>query len=211
MPLTDVSQALLDGMTEALDQWAELGGERESLYWVLRAKAAEANGSPAGSVGTVAGVPAELRNEVERHLSRMARYWDNIRYAGLDRVTQLWGTVVNAVRVAAGSDAVTPKQREVFDFDKSSIVAFLRSARARMRVADQLYHAFKPMPAPECQALAALLNVHIDAQLDESSMCRLVRLLDAEGPLSDEESADLASLTNTALVDAAFRGLRGQA
>jgi hypothetical protein len=42
-------------------------------------------------------------------------------------------------------------------------------------------------------------------------MLRLVRLLDAEGPLNDEESAALNTLSNTALVDAAFRGLRGQA
>lgn len=204
-----VSQALEDGMSAALDTWAESGGEREVLYWVLRAKAAEVNGG--GSVAVVARVPDTLRAKVEAHLSRMASYWDNVRYANLDRVTQLWGTVVNAVRVAAGSDVATPRQREVFTFATDSIVALLRSARARMEVADELYHAFKPMPAPECQALAALLNVHVDAQLDEQRMCRLMRLLDAEGPLSEQESADMQSLASTGLVDAAFRGLRGQA
>jgi len=44
MPLTHVSQALLDGMTAALDSWADSGGDADPLYWVLRVKAAEARG-----------------------------------------------------------------------------------------------------------------------------------------------------------------------
>ncbi len=80
-----------------------------------------------------------------------------------------------------------------------------------MEVADALYHAVKAMPAPECQALAALLNVHVDARIDATTMVRLVRLLDHEGPVSPEETEALASISNTHLVDAAFSGLRAHA
>ncbi len=78
-------------------------------------------------------------------------------------------------------------------------------------MADGLYHVFRAMPAPECQAIAALLNVHVDAILDEAVMCRIVRLLDHEGPMTPEETRDLASLTNTDLVYATFSGWRGNA
>lgn len=209
MPLTQVSEALLEGMTATLDVWADrFDGESDAFYWVLRAKAAESNGGPAH---VIARVPSQLRDDVTRRLGAMASYWDNIRYATLDRVTQLWGTVVNAVRVAAESEMATERQRKVFDIPLPSLVAFFRAARERMEVADGLYHAFKPMPAPECQALAALLNVHVEAPLDADLLCRLVRLLDAEGPLTEDESEALATLSNTALVNSAFRGLRSRA
>jgi hypothetical protein len=210
MPLTNISQALLDGMKAALDVWAQrFDGERDSFYWVLRVKAAETEHGTGRDV--VAKLPGGVRKEVTRRLRAMAKYWDNVRYSNLDRVTQLWGTVVNTVRVVAGSEAATENQREVFSFPLTSVVTFFRCARERMEVADHLYHAFKPMPAPECQALAGLLNVHVDAPLDADLLCRLVRLLDAEGPLSPEESEALSALSNTSLVDAAFRGSRGLA
>jgi hypothetical protein len=59
--------------------------------------------------------------------------------------------------------------------------------------------------------MAALLNVHVDARLDETIMCRVVRLLDHEGPMTPEETNALQALSNTSLVDATFRGLRGSA
>jgi hypothetical protein len=211
MAHTDVSRALFDGLVATLDVWfSRFDGEGDPLYWLLRVKAAETRGD-ATVDSILEQVPEPIRDDVAGYLEETARYWDNIRYATLDRVTQLWGTVVNAVRVAAESEMSTPRQREVFDFPAESCLAFFRAARERMQVADALHHAFKPMPAPECQALAALLNVHVEAPLDVDLMCRLVRLLDQEGPLSESESADLDTLSNTSLVDAAFRGLRGHA
>jgi hypothetical protein len=198
-------------METALDIWAaRFDGENDALYWVLRVKAAQTSGGAGGS-GVYALIPAAVKDDVTEHLTADRRYWDNVRYANLDRVTQLWGVIVNAVRVAAESHMATDGQKQVFAYPVESLVAFFRSARERMEVADQLYHCFKPMPAPECQALAALLNVHIDAALDAALLRRLVRLLDDEGPLSESESADLDTLANTSLVDAAFRGLRGSA
>jgi len=198
-------------MEAALDVWAtRFSGDKDGLYWVLRAKSAEAAGaSPIHLARLLEGVPADLGGEVRQRLEQTAAYWDNIRYASLDRVTQLWGTVVNALRVDASSPMATEAQKEVFAFPTDSLVALFRAARDRMEIADQLHHAFKPMPAPECQALAALFNVHVDATLDADLMQRLVRLLDAEGPLSESESADLATLSNTSLVHATFRGKRG--
>ncbi|RMH43268.1 MAG: hypothetical protein D6689_05850 [Deltaproteobacteria bacterium] len=211
MPHDDVSDALRRAMESALRVWAErFDGTNDPLYWVLRIKAAETHGGP-GRANLLVDVPDAVRDDVAAHLDADARYWDNIRYADLDRVAQLWGVVVNAVRVVADSPMATERQREVFAYPAESLYSFFRAARDRMEIADQLYHFFKPMPAPECQALAALLNVHVDAPLDVDLMCRLVRLLDGEGPLSDGEAADLDNLSNTGLVDAAFRGLRRQA
>jgi hypothetical protein len=211
MAHNDVSESLLSGFESALDNWASrFDGERDSLYWVLRVKVAETNGGP-GRHSVLAAVADDLKRDVHDHLEADAKYWDNVRYANLDRVTQLWGVVVNSVRVAANSHMATDVQKKVFAYPVESLVAFFRSARERMEVADQLFHCFKPMPAPECQTLAALLNVHAVARLDAEILTRLVRLLDDEGPLTDEESAALDTLANTGLVDAAFRGLRGEA
>jgi hypothetical protein len=211
MAHTDVSGTLLDALEKALDVWAErFAGEQDPLYWVLRVKAAESHGGPTRTT-VLARAPETVRQLARDRLKADARYWDNVRYANLDRVTQLWGVIVNAVRVAAESPMATSGQKQVFAYPPGSLLAFFRAARERMEVADQLYHCFKPMPAPECQALAALLNVHVDARLDVDLMCRLVRLLDGEGPLTDAEAAVLDNLSNTGLVDAAFRGLRGHA
>lgn len=209
MSLTDVSQVLFDGMMTALDSWADkYGGERYPLYWLLRVKAAQIEADEARAVNEI---PSEIRDQVLELRNRADEYWSDVRYASLEPVTMLWGTVVNSVRVAAQSDRATDSQKQVFDVSTESLMTFFHAVRDRMEVADHLYHAFKAMPAPECQALAALLNVHVDARIDENSMCRLVRLLDHEGPMSEEEHRDLATLSNTRLVNAAFSGLRAHA
>jgi hypothetical protein len=210
---TDVSKILLNGMSSALETWkGRLNGSPDTLFWVLRINLAETGLIDGPTPERVRGeVPAELSDVVERRFRAGMGYWADVRYASLEPVTQLWGTVVNGLRVVAGSDRATDTQKQVFDYEEGSLLNFLRAARERMEVADQLYHAFKAMPAPECQALAALLNVHVHVPLDVETMCRLVRLLDHEGPMSDEEHEYFASLSNTHLVDAAFRGLRGSA
>lgn len=202
-------EALRRGMAATLEAYEKkYDGDRDVFYWVLRLKQAEVDAAAAASIETV---PVDLQKAVRAAHERVNRYFDNVRYAMLEPITQLWGTVVNAVRVAAGIDRTTSRQREVFAFPLDSIVRFFLAARDRMEVADALFHAFKPMPAPECQALAALFNVHVDVRLDADSVAKIVRLLDAEGPLSDEETQALTLLKNTGLVHAAFKGLRGMA
>ena len=208
MPLADTSKILFDGMRDTLDAWqARFGGESQLLYWLLRAKVDDIGGGRRAA----AQAPKELASTVSSLRQRTDAYWGDVRYASLEPVTQLWGTIVNAVRVAAQSSRATEGQKRLFDFDPQSLVTFFHAARDRMEVADALYHAFKAMPAPECQALGALLNVHVDARLDVTTMIRLVRLLDHEGPMSPEETEALASISNTHLVDAAFSGLRANA
>lgn len=207
---TDTSEILLRGMRSALDAWSRrLNGHPEPLYWVLRLQLADTGLGENGSVEAVMeSIPEQHRAAVDGLFKRNRDYWHDVRYASLEPVTQLWGTIVNGVRVVADSDRATEGQKRVFNYQGESLVAFFRACRERMEVADELYHAFKAMPAPECQALAALLNVHVDAPLEYETMCRLVRLLDHEGPMSAEEHQDLATLTNTSLVSATFRGLR---
>ena len=207
MALADTSKILFEGMRDTLDAWAaRFGGEKQQLYWLLRTKVDEIGGGR-----RPATVPKDLAAALATLRQRTDAYWGDVRYASLEPVTQLWGTIVNAVRVAAQSSRATEGQKRLFDYDPSSLVTFFHAARDRMEVADALYHAFKAMPAPECQALAALLNVHVDARLDATTMIRLVRLLDHEGPMSPEETEALASISNTHLVDAAFSGLRAHA
>jgi hypothetical protein len=203
----DTSFILFEGMRNALDSWAaRFQGERDLLYWLLRITVSEiANGD---SSRERSRVPSDLREALEARRLTTDSYWSDIRYTTLEPVTQLWGTVVNAVRVAAQSGRATDVQKRVFDFPSASLVRFFQAARERVEVADSLHQAFKAMPAPECQALGALLNVHVDARLDLTTMLRLVRLLDHEGPMTREESEALASISNTHLVDAAFSGLR---
>ena len=210
MGLADTSLILFDGMRSALDGWAaRFDGKRDLLYWVLRTTVSEID--TGDSSRDAAQVPAELREQLVARRLSTAAYWSDVRYTSLEPVTQLWGAVVNAVRVAADSGRATDVQKRVFDFPIGSLVRFFQAARERMEVADSLYHAFKAMPAPECQALAALLNVHVDARLDAATMTRLVRLLDHEGPMTPEETEALASISKTHLVDAAFSGLRAHA
>ena len=210
MALTDTSNTLLQGMCAALDCWSHRKQEQDdALYWLLRWTLADIGLDPTNTSAMVqTHIPSQIRSEVLSMAEKSSRYWDDIRYASLEPVTQLWGTIVNGLRVVAKSDRATSTQQRAFSFSRGSLIAFFRAARERMEIADELYHAFKAMPAPECQALAALLNVHVDARLDSETMCRLVRLLDHEGPMSPSEHEDLATLTNTNLVDATFRGLR---
>ena len=208
---TDTSEILRRGLKQTLDAWGPRAAG-DPLYWMLRLQLAETGLSPGVAVGDVtAQVPAPSRELVTKLFRDATTYFDDVRYTTLEPVTQLWGTVVNALRVAAGSPRATAGQRAVFRFGPESLVAFFRGARERMEVADELFHVFKAMPTPECQALAALLNVHVDAVLEVDTLRRLVRLLDHEGPMSDEEKDDLSSLSATHLVNAAFRGLRVRA
>ncbi len=210
MSLTDTSKILYDGMNVALTEWADrYGGASSTLYWQLKLEVATMD--PAADQRVEGKIPSSLRARVIEMRKKASDYFDDIRYTTLEPVTRLWGTVVNALRVAAGSAATKPVQKEVFNFPSEELVGFFHGARFRMEVADQLYHLFKAMPAPECQALAALLNVHVDAPLDSKTMCRLVRLVDHEGPMTAEETADLNAISNTSLVNAAFSGLRGDA
>lgn len=211
MALTNTSQLLHDNMTTILGVWfTKYDGANRPLYWLLRAQEADISGRDVDAVLAQIADP-EVKADVKTLVKLSAEYWADVRYTSLEPVTKLWGTVVNSMRVAAKSDRVTEAQQKVFDFSPSSVLAFFQAAWDRMEVADGLYHLFRAMPAPECQAMAALLNVHVDAVLDENTMCRIVRLLDHEGPMSSEENRDLTSLSTTDLVYATFSGLRGNA
>ena len=208
MNVADTSKILLDGAQAVLSQWSSRpSSQRDPLYWVLKLQLAEITGDDPGRV--LRAVPDDSRDDVVKRRAQVREYFDDVRYVALEPVVALWGTVVNSLRVAANTDRATDVQKRVFAFSRESVLAFFHCARERMEIADSLYHAYKAMPAPECQALAALLNVHVDARLDVDAMCRLVRLLDHEGPMSAEEARTLSALTNTSLVDATFRGLRG--
>jgi hypothetical protein len=217
----DTFDVLLDGLRAGLDRWAARDGNAaEPLYWVLRLQLAETGLDPSLSTADVlARVPEATRSDVHRAFRAATSYFDDIRYAALAPVAQVWGTVVNTLRVAADSNRATTGQRQVFAFSTASITQLFRALRADVSVADALHRAFRSMPAPELQAMAALLNVDMDrspsrsageSELDAETLVRLVRLLDHEGPMSPEEQAYLATLTPTTLVDAAFSGLRSR-
>jgi hypothetical protein len=217
----DTSEVLLEGLRAGLDRWASRDGNTaEPLYWVLRMQIAETGLDGGGSPSDVLSrVPANLRDEVSRSFRAATTYFDDIRYAALAPVAQVWGTVVNAMRVAAESNRATVVQKQVFGYSPATVTRLFVALRADVAVADALHRAFRAMPTPECQAMAALLNVDMDRspsrsgagdELDEVTMVRLVRLLDHEGPMSPEEQSFLASLTPTSLVDAAFAGLRSR-
>jgi len=219
--MTETANVLLQGLREGLDRWAARdGNDVEPLYWVLRLQLAETGLEPGASPGDVlARVPEEHRDEVARRFKAATGYFDDIRYAALAPVTQVWGTVVNAMRVAANSNRATPVQRQVFAFSPISVVKLFGALRGDVAAAHGLHRAFGAMPAPELQAMAALLNVDMDRSpgrgngentLDVETMTRLVQLLDHEGPMSPEEQAYLQSITPTQLVDAAFSGLRSR-
>jgi hypothetical protein len=206
----NTASLLHESMTVILDTWKQRGGEEQVLYWLLRAQDVDVAGGEVSNVLEDIKDP-EVKSRVEERLNECEEYWADVRYSSLEPVTKLWGTMVNSLRVAAETGRATDRQREVFDFTPDAVLRFYRAARDRMEVADRLYHVFRAMPAPECQAMAALLNVHVDAMLDETTMCRVARLLDSEGPMSAEENRDLSSLANTGLVHATFSGLRGSA
>lgn len=211
MGLTNTAQLLHDSMSAILDTWGSKNdGKSHRLFWLLRAQDADLKGEDVTAVLRSIS-ESVLRADVTKLVSLSADYWADVRYSSLEPVTKLWGTIVNSLRVAAKTGRATERQSSVFKFEASSVLAFFCAARDRMELADGLYHVFRAMPAPECQAMAALLNVHVDARLDETLMCRIARLLDSEGPMSPEENSDLASLSNTDLVHATFSGLRGNA
>jgi len=211
MALTNTSQLLHDSMTDILGTWfAKHGGASQPLYWLLKAQETDIRGGDVRAVLSEITDPA-VKENVGKLLELSSEYWADVRYVSLEPVTKLWGTIVNSLRVAAKSGRVTEAQQRVFNFSAGSVLAFFQSSWDRMDVADGLYHLFRAMPAPECQAMAALLNVHVDALLDEAVMCRIVRLLDDEGPMSPEERRDLAALSNTDLVYATFSGTRRNA
>src|SRR5215470_13714042 len=108
MPLTELSEILRGGLARILDVWRDQeGGARDPLQGVLRLQLASAAGRrPQGEVDA----------EVARAYETIRRYFDNVRYALLNPVAMIWGTVANALRVAAGVDSVTPTQRAVFGF-----------------------------------------------------------------------------------------------
>lgn len=193
-------------MSAVLEAWRDRhDGAREPFYWILRLKQAEVED---GLDIALRAVPPTLKVQVLKAHRAITAYFDNVRYAMLDPVTQVWGTLVNAVRVAAGAESTTALQRSTFAFPVESILSFFIAARDRHEVADALYHLFKPMPAPELQALAALFNVHVAARLDARSLVDIVRLLDGEGPLTEGDQHAIDVLTETGLIHAAVRGLR---
>ncbi len=217
----DTPHVLLQGLRSGLDKWAARDGNTvDTLYWCLRLQIAETGLDPGTSpIDVLARVPDERRDEVQKAFRGIVSYFDDIRYASLAPIAQVWGTVINAVRVVAESSRATAVSREVFAFSAEAVTKLFRALRAEVTVADECHRAFQSMPAPECQALAALLNVDLDrspgrsgadSELDSEIMVRLVRLLDHEGPMSTEEQAYLASLAPTSLVDAAFAGLRSR-
>src|SRR5687768_6935314 len=118
MALADTSKILFDGMRHTLDVWAaKLGGESQLLYWLLRAKVDDI-----GSGARRAQPPKDLAGTLSSLRERTNSYWGDVRYASLEPVTQLWGTIVNAVRVAAQSSRATEGQKRLFDFDAQSLV-----------------------------------------------------------------------------------------
>lgn len=222
LPAIDTPNVLLQGLRAGLDRWAARDGNTvDTLYWVLRLQLAETGLDPGTSpIDVLARVPDDRRDDVQKAFRATTSYFDDIRYASLAPIAQVWGTVINAVRVVADSSRATAASREVFTFSADSVTKLFRALRAEVTIADACHNAFQAMPAPECQALAALLNVDLDrspgrsgvgeSELDAEIMVRLVRLLDHEGPMSADEQAYLASLAPTSLVDAAFSGLRSR-
>jgi hypothetical protein len=217
----DASDLLLKGLRAGLDRWASReGNTAETLYWVLRTQLAE-TGLDAGSTpgDGMTRLPDAPRDAAPRASRAATANFDDIRYAALAPVAQVWGTVVNAMRVASDSNRATAVQKQVFAFTPASVAKLFRALRGDIELADQMHRTFRAMPTPECQAVAALLNVDlnrsphrsgVENELDAETMVRLVRLLDHEGPMSDEEQQYLASLTPQTLVDAAFSGLRSR-
>ncbi len=211
MSLMNTSKLLQNSMNEILEIWGtKHEGKSCALYWLLRAQEADIAGGDVSSI--LSEIESQtLQGEVRTRFSSAGDYWADVRYSSLEPVTMLWGTIVNCLRVAAQTGRATEGQKAVFEYEPASVLSFFKAAWTKMELADGLYHIFRAMPAPECQAMAALLNVHVDACLDEVLMCRLVRLLDHEGPMSPEELEDLATLSNTHLVNATFSGMRGSA
>jgi hypothetical protein len=208
MHAVDTSEVLRRGMARILEIWRDrFAGADDRLYWALRLKLAYADG--ADDPGTIsAQVPKALSSAVFAAQRAIDAYFNNVRYALLDPLTAVWGTLANALRVAAGVESVTETQRDTFSFSPHSLAAFFRAAHDDASISQALRQAFRPMPAADCQTLAALFDVHLDAHLDGPTVLSIVRVLGNEGPLTSEESEAFALLKSTGLVNAAFRGAR---
>jgi len=206
MNAAHTSEVLRKGLARVLDLWRDrAGGANDPLHGVLRLLLADAGGDRAAPIADEARA-----SEVARAHAAIRGYFDNVRYALLDPLTMVWGTVTNALRVAAGVDNVTEAQRLAFTFSTESLAAFVRAAHLDGHNADALWQTFKPMPAADCQMLAALFNPHLDARVDSATVLSLVRVLGNEGPLSTAEEQALATLRTSGLISAAFTGIRGQ-
>lgn len=154
--------------------------------------------------------PPATSPEARRAYDAIRGYYDNVRYAILSPTAMLWGTVSNALRVAAGVDSVTATQKHAFSFAEASLVAFVRAAHHDTAVSESLCEAFRPMPSASCQTLAALLDPHLDAR-DAQMILAVVRVLGNEGPLTSTEAQAARTLESAGLVGAAFDGIRGRA
>ena len=86
----DASEVLLRGIRSALDHWAARAGSNvDPLYWVLKLQLAETGLEPGASVGDVAArIPADQRESVLRTFRAASAYFDDIRYASLEPITQ---------------------------------------------------------------------------------------------------------------------------
>lgn len=208
--LMNTLDALRKGIVRVLDVWREhFGGADDALYWVLRLELAVPDAA-SRRPEMLRQVPPALSERVAAACRAIDAYFDNVRYILLDPTTRVWGTLTNALRVASGVDSVTEAQRATFGFAAESSAMFFRAAHHDTRLAGSLHNAFKPMPAADCQTLAALFDPNLEVTVDAPTVLAIVRLLGNEGPLTHEESAAFATLRNTGLVHAAFRGTRGQ-
>lgn len=196
------SELLRSGLARVLDIWRDrFDGGADLLHGVLRLQLADTTGT----------APPAASPEARRAHDAIRAYYDNVRYAILSPTAMVWGTLTNALRVAAGVDSVTATQRSVFSFAPESLAAFVRAAHHDAALADALCNAFRPMPAADCQALAALFDIHVDARLDAPTILAVVRVLGNEGPLTSEEAQAVRILEGAGLIDHAFAGVRGRA
>jgi hypothetical protein len=197
--VNQTSQILSKGLAEILGTWAARhDGSHDPFYWLTRLELARADGR---NDRELTEVPGPMRTEIARRHKEIGAYWDNVRYALLDPMAAVWGTVINALRVASNIPSVTPEQKRVFAVPVESLVTLMRAAHATS-VSERLYDAFRPMPAPDCQALAALF--HPNARLDEKGIVGLMRLLSAEGPITVAESEAIAVFSAAGLAQAAY-------
>ena len=195
------SDLLRSGLGRVLDTWRDrFDGANDLLQGVLRLQLNDVMGL----------TPPATSPEVRRAYDAIRGYYDNVRYAILSPTAMVWGTVSNALRVAAGVDSVTATQRSAFSFPEVSLVAFVRAAQHDTAVAESLCSAFRPMPAADLQALAALLDPHLDTR-DASTILAVVRVLGNEGPLTSTEAQAAQTLESVGLIGAAFSGIRGRA
>ncbi len=197
------SDVLRSGLGRVLDTWRDrFDGANDLLQGVLRLQLSDVAGT----------APPAASPEVRRAYDAIRGYYDNVRYAILSPTAMVWGTVSNALRVAASVDTVAPLQKQVFAFAESSLAAFVRAAHHDTAVAEALCDAFRPMPSASCQTLAALLDPQLDARrLDGPMILAVVRVLGNEGPLTSTEAQAARTLESAGLVNAAFTGIRGRA